>query len=110
MEESQGVNQPGHEAEPAPIGINRWLVFAAAVLLVIAAVAFGYGYRQQILVGHLTAQASVANATINGMQGQLDTLTAKLNEMSAVQQAASDAAAQKKASLGHAGAAGPKSA
>jgi hypothetical protein len=106
MEESQGENQSGHEAEPAPIGINRWLVFAAAVLLVIAAVAFGYGYRQQILVGHLTAQASVANATINGMQGQLDTLTAKLNEVSAAQQAA----AQKKASASHASAAGAKSA
>jgi hypothetical protein len=110
MEESQGMNEQGHEVQPASTGINRWLVVAAALLLVFAAVAFGYGYRQQILVGHLTAQASVANATINGMQGQLSNLTAKLNEMSAAQQAASDAAAQKKASLGHAGAAGAKSA
>jgi hypothetical protein len=110
MEESQGMNEQGHEVQPASTGINRWLVVAAALLLVFAAVAFGYGYRQQILVGHLTAQASVANATINGMQGQLTNLTAKLNEMSAAQQAASEAAAQKRASLGHAGAAGPKSA
>ena len=110
MEESQGMNEQGHEVQPASTGINRWLVVAAALLLVFAAVAFGYGYRQQILVGHLTAQASVANATINGMQGQLDTLTAKLNQMSAAQQAASEAAAQKKASLGHAGTAGAKSA
>jgi hypothetical protein len=110
MEESQEVNQGSHETESASTGINRWLVVAAAMLLVFAAVAFGYGYRQQILVGHLTAQASVANATINGMQGQLTNLTAKLNEMSAAQQAASDAAAQKKASPGHAGTAGAKSA
>lgn len=103
MEEPHEMNQQGYEVQPASTGINRWLVVAAALLLVFAAVAFGYGYRQQILVGHLTAQASVANATINGMQGQLDTLTSKLNEMSAAQQAASDAAAQKKASLGHAG-------
>jgi hypothetical protein len=101
MEESQEMNQQDHEVQPASAGINRWLVVAAAVLLIIAATAFGYGYRQQILVGHLTAQTSAANATINGMRGQLDTLTAKLNEMSAAQQTAPQAATQKKA--GHAG-------
>ena len=110
MEEPQGMNQHGHEGEPSSMGINRWLVVAAAVLLAIAAGALGYGYRQQIMVGHLTAQESVANATINDMQGQLTTLTAKLNEMSTAQQAAAEAAAQKKASAGHAGAAGAKSA
>jgi hypothetical protein len=110
MEESQGMNQQGHEGEPASTGINRWLVLAAAALLAIAAVAFGYGYRQQILVGHLTAQESAANATINDMQGQLTTMTAKLNEMSAAQQVAAEAAAQKKASAGRAGTAGAKSA
>jgi len=110
MEESQGVNQNHHEGEPASIGVNRWLVVAAGVLLVIAAAAFGYGYRQQIMVGHLTAQESAANATINEMQGQLTTLTAKLNEMSAAHQAAAEAAALKKASAGHAGTPGAKSA
>ena len=110
MEEPQGVNQHGHEGEPSSIGVNRWLVVAAAVLLAIAAVAFGYGYRQQAMVGQLTAQESAANATINDMQGQLTTLTAKLNEMSAAQLAAAEAAAQKKASAGHAGTAGAKSA
>jgi hypothetical protein len=109
MEGYQEANQAGHEAEPAPTGINRWLVVAAAVLVVIAAVALGYGYRQQIMVGHLTAQESAANATIKGMQEQLTTLTAKLNDMSAAQQAA-EAAPQKKASAGRAGAAGAKSA
>ena len=109
MDESHGVNQNGQEGEPASAGINRWLVVAAGVLLIIAAAAFGYGYRQQIMVGHLTAQESAANATIDNMQGQLTTLTAKLNEMSAAQQAAAEAAAQKKAA-GHAGAPGAKSA
>ena len=102
MEESQEVNQHGHEQEPAPTGVNRAILVAAAVLLAVAVVAVGYGYRQQIMVGHLTAQGSAANATINDMQGQLTTLTAKLNEMSAAQQAAADAAAQKKAPAGHA--------
>jgi hypothetical protein len=114
MEEPQEVNQHDyghdHAGQPASTGINRWLVVAAAALLAIAVVAFGYGYRQQIMVGHLTAQESVANATINDMQGQLNTLTAKLNEMSAGQQAAAEPAPQRKASAGHAGTAGAKSA
>jgi len=108
MEESQGVNHHDHQGEPASTGINRGMVLAAVVLLAIAVVAFGYGYRQQVMVGHLTARESAANATINNMQGQLTTLTAKLNEMSAAQQAAADAAAQKKAPAGHAGAPGAK--
>ena len=110
MEEPQGVDQHDQEDTSASTRINRRLVVAAAVLLAIAAGALGYGYRQQIMVGHLTAQESVANATINDMQGQLTTLTAKLNEMSAAQQAAAEAAAQKKASARHAVAAGAKSA
>jgi hypothetical protein len=110
MEESHGLNDHDQEGKLASTGINRWLIVVAALLLVIAAAAFGYGYRQQLMVGHLTAQESVANATISDMQGQLSTLTAKLNEMSAQQQAAAEAEAQKKISAGRAGAAGAKSA
>ena len=109
MEEFREVNHHGNEGEPSPNTINRWLVAAAGVLLVIAAAAFGYGYRQQIMVSHLTAQESAANATINNMQGQVTSLTAKLDEMSAAQQAAAQAAAQKK-TAGRAGAPGAKSA
>jgi hypothetical protein len=109
MEESQEVNQHGHEGQPTSGGINTALLVVAAVLLAVAVVAFGYGYRQQIMVGHLTAQESMAHATINNMQGQLTTLTAKLNEMSAAQQAAAEPAAPKKAPAGHAGSAATKS-
>jgi hypothetical protein len=109
MEESQEMNQHGHEVGPASIGINRWLLAAAGVLLAIAVMAFGYGYKQQVMVGHLMAQESVANATISNMQGQLTTLTAKLNEMSSSHQPTAEGAAQKKASAGHAGTAGAKS-
>ena len=81
-------------------GANRLLVVVAVVLLVIAGIAFGYGYRQQIAVGHLTAQQSVASSTIDQLQGQLNTVTNKLNDMvtaqQAAQQAADQAAAQKK--------------
>jgi hypothetical protein len=85
----------GNEQErTSPIGLNRILIAAAAVLLVIAVVAFGYGYRQQITAGHLAAQQAAANATISDLQGQVSSLSGKLNDMVAAQQAAAQAAAQ----------------
>ena len=75
-------------------GANRWLVIALVALLGVAGVALGYGYRQQMLVGHLTAQQSVADATITQMQGQLTAVTSKLNDMTAAQQAQAQAQAQ----------------
>ncbi len=97
MEENLEANENGHNRLPAGSAVNRWLAVAVVALIVAAGLAFGYGYRQQMLAGHMSAQASVANATINEMQGQLNILTAKLNEMSAAQQAAA-AAAQAKTS------------
>jgi hypothetical protein len=91
MDEYHEMNQKGNKGEPSLMGANRWLVVAMVALVVVAGLAFGYGYRQQILVGHLTAQESVANTTISQMQGELNTLTAKLNEMSAAQAAKSAA-------------------
>jgi outer membrane murein-binding lipoprotein Lpp len=78
-------------------GINRWLIIGAVALLIAAGVAFGYGYRQQIAVGHLTAQQSVATATIDQLQSQLNAVNTKLNDMAAAQQAAAQEAEQKKA-------------
>jgi hypothetical protein len=106
MEENLESNQNGHNREALSLTANRWLLVAVVVLIVGAGLAFGYGYRQQIMASHLAAQASVANATINEMQGQLNTLTAKLNDVTAAQQAA--AAAQAKASSAHPNAAGTK--
>src|SRR6266481_4757216 len=108
MEENLEPNENGSNREPASFGVNRWLMVAVVALIAAAGLAVGYGYRQQIAVGHMTAQASVANATINEMQGQLSTLTAKLNEMSAAQQAAAATAAQQKTPAVHANAAGAK--
>src|SRR5882762_4531246 len=108
MEENLEPNENGSNREPASFGLNRWLMVAVVALIAAAGLAVGYGYRQQIAVGHMTAQASVANATINEMQGQLSTLTTKLNEMSAAQQAAAAAVAvaQQKTPAVHANAAG----
>jgi hypothetical protein len=109
MEENLEANENGHNRLPAGSAVNRWLAVAVVALIVAAGLAFGYGYRQQMLAGHMSAQASVANATINEMQGQLNILTAKLNEMSAAQQAAA-AAAQAKTSSAHPNATGTKAA
>lgn len=93
--EHQGISyEAGWESRPA--GINRGLLIGVAALLIVAGLAFGYGYRQQIAVGHLTAQQTAANATIDQLQGQLDTVNTKLNDMVVSQQAAEQAAAQKK--------------
>jgi len=108
MDENLESNQNDHNQEGLSLAANRWLLVAVVVLIVGAGLAFGYGYRQQLMASHLAAQASVANATINEMQGQLNTLTAKLNEMSAAQQAAAAAAAQKKAPGAQANGAGAK--
>src|SRR6266704_3199669 len=81
MSEHLDENGNGRERWLESFGANRWLLVGIVALIVVAGIAFGYGYRQQILVGHLTAQESMANATINEMQGQLNTVTAKLKEM-----------------------------
>jgi len=98
MEEYQHENQDGNRPETARMDVKRWLVLAVVALFVAAGLAFGYGYRQQLMVGHLTAQESMANATINQLQGQVNTLSAKLNDMVAVQQAAAAKAAAQTAS------------
>jgi uncharacterized coiled-coil protein SlyX len=108
MDENLESNENGHNREPLSLTANRWLLVAVVALIVGAGLAFGYGYRQQIMASHMAAQASVANATINEMQGQLNTLTAKLNDMSAAQQAAAAAAAQKKTPAAQLNAAGTK--
>ena len=106
MDEHLERNDHVDEGGTAFSGLNRWLITAIVALVAAAGIAFGYGYRQQILVGHMTAQQSMASATISDMQGQVNTLTAKLNEMSAAQQAAAEA--QAKAAAAHANTPGAK--
>lgn len=97
MEEQQAETQQASRWERATWGASRWLVLAVAALLVVAGLAFGYGYRERLAVGHLSAQQAVATSTINQLQGQLSAVTARLNDMMAAQQAAAQAATQNKA-------------
>jgi hypothetical protein len=113
MEENLEPNENGHFGKFDSSAMNRWLIVAVVALIVAAGLAVGYGYRQQIMASHMAAQASVANATINEMQGQLNTLTAKLNDVTAAQQAAAAAAqaaqaAQAKTTSAHPNAGGKK--
>jgi hypothetical protein len=78
-QESNGHNQNG--LATARVDANRWLVIAVVVLLGIAAVTFAYGLHQQSMVRQLTVQTATANAAMNQLQGQLQAVTAKLNDM-----------------------------
>src|SRR5258707_13942577 len=98
MREHDEMNEHENSFGATATGTNRWLVIALVALLAVAVVAFGYGYRQQMLVGHLTAQQTVADSTISQMQGQLNAVTSKLDDMTAAQQAQAQADAAKQAS------------
>jgi hypothetical protein len=97
MREHDEMNEHESRLETTATGTNRGLLIALVVLLGVAGVALGYGYRQQMLVGHLTAQQSVSDATLNQMEGQLSAVTSKLNDMTAAQQAQAQAQAQAEA-------------
>jgi hypothetical protein len=86
MREHDELNEHESRLETTATGTNRGLVIALVVLLGVVAVALGYGYRQQTLADHLTAQQTVSDATINQMQGQLSAVTSKLNDITAAQQ------------------------
>src|SRR5437879_43763 len=103
FEEKESSKETGFAA----LGGNRWRLVAVIALVVVTGIALGYGYRQQILVGHLTAQQSMSNATIGEMQGQLSAVTAKLNDMTAAQQAAEQAKAHAAVAKGASGKKGP---
>src|SRR6266851_2886418 len=90
MEEHQELNDRERTEGFSLTGMNRWLLIAIVGLLAIAGIALGYGYRQQVLAEHLSAQETAARASMSQMQDQVGTLTAKLNEMAAAQQAAAE--------------------
>lgn len=86
MDEYQESNHHnGNGWSAAQAGPNRWLVIVGVALLGIAGVAFAYSLHQQSMVRQLTAQTATANAAMNQMQGQLNAVTAKLNELKLAQ-------------------------
>src|SRR5579859_5339204 len=88
MDEYQESNHHENGGPAAWASSNRWLVLVVVALLGITAVTFAYGYHQQSVVRELSAQATAADAAKNQMQAQLGALTAKLNDLTAAQNAA----------------------
>ncbi len=65
----------------APAGTTRWLVILGLVL--VAAVIFGggYAYQQSMATSDLTVQNQSLHSTIDQLRNQIDTMTAKLEQM-----------------------------
>jgi hypothetical protein len=84
-EDRQQQDQEEHWLAAARASASRWLVLAVIALLAVSGIAFAYGYYQHTMVRQLTAQAAAASQAMNQMQGQVNTLTARLNELPAAE-------------------------
>jgi hypothetical protein len=89
-EEYLKMDENSSEARPRWI-YQRPRLTAGLTALAIAILVFSYGYHQRLEIRHLSAQESVANATINDLQRQLSSVTEKLTSMIAEQQTATAA-------------------
>jgi len=99
-----------NEEKPyARLGANPWLAVVAVVLMVIAGISMTYGIREQSQVNQLKEQEVAANSSMNQLQTQVSSLTAKLNEMTAAQNAAASSAAAVSTTTAGEGAAGTSS-
>jgi len=93
MEEHPEMSENARSEVPPSIEGKRWLI-DFIIVLAVAVSAFGYGYQQRLKVRDLAAQGSVANATINDLERQLNLMTDKLNDLTVAQQAAAVAGAK----------------
>jgi len=73
--------QEPQESSPTPQS-RSWIVVAVCASLLTTAVALGYGVHQQSVVGQLTSQNQEMTSAMNEMHSQVDTLSAKLNDVS----------------------------
>lgn len=91
MESYRDENPTESKQDSGGTQINRWMVIAVVALLIVAGIAAGYGIHQQSLANQLGTQSQEMTATISQLRGQVESLTAKLNEMAAAQAAAAPA-------------------
>lgn len=85
-------NEP-HENSPAPQS-RSWIAVAVFASLLTTAVAVGYGVHQQSVVGQLTSQNQQLTSSMTETRSQVDTLSAKLNDVSSQAAAAVSALQQ----------------
>ncbi len=74
-----------HKPSDVPATTNHWLVVALIILLAVAGYAVNYGARQHSLAEQMKLQASANTASMDQLQAQVSTLTAKLNQMTSAQ-------------------------
>jgi len=67
----------------APAGTTRWLVILGLVLLAAVIFGGGYAYQQTTATSDLTVQNQSLRSTIDQLRNQIDTMTAKLEQMAA---------------------------
>lgn len=86
MDEYQESNHNDHNSWAAlQAGANRLLLIVVVALFGVTVVAFAYAIHQQSIARQQSAQVATTTAAMNQMQGQLNALTAKLNEVTAAQ-------------------------
>jgi chaperonin cofactor prefoldin len=92
MEEREERMDMDRNEEVPATQVKRWLAAVAVVMILAAGISIAYIYHQQSLFRQLSAHDEQMNATIAELRNQTEGLTAKLNEMTAAQQAAAAAA------------------
>jgi hypothetical protein len=88
--ENEQVDHPhteylGAASVPPAQGRGSWLALMLVLLLV--AGAFAYGFHEHRMAARLADQNSQMSASLNATRGQIDAMSAKLNELTAAQSA-----------------------
>jgi hypothetical protein len=86
MEDRKNEEQNNLQWEDrAPSAATRWLVIICVTLFAIAIFAVGYAYERSSAANSLSGQNQMMLAAQTQMRGQIDSLTAKINQMTAAQ-------------------------
>lgn len=83
----ENLNENGSERGKlyAHLRANPGLGVAIVALLALAGLGMTYGYHEQSMVNQMKEQAAATNTSMNQLQTQVGTLTAKLNQMNPAQ-------------------------
>jgi uncharacterized coiled-coil protein SlyX len=85
MEPFEERNRNEQETSTTRPGPNQWMLVVLIVVLAIAGISAVYGLHERGMVNQLKEQAAATNNSMNQLQTQVNTLTAKLNDMPTAQ-------------------------
>jgi hypothetical protein len=83
MEERREPNRIETEGATSTSHTARWLAVGIVALIVALGVTLGYVFQQKSNSSELVSHEATMSSTINQMQGQIDSLTTKLNQATA---------------------------